>query len=171
MLEFVGFAILVLIFWIWQKSRPSRFPPGPLCLPIVGNGHNLSLNHLFFGQMEKLHSKYGPLISLSVAGDQIWDVWFRDYEIAKEVWNDPRFSSRSIVPLAAKLELERGVSFTSGADSRSKRTMLFKVFKALGVFDKSVFSVGVEKEVELMMNYLDTMTEKNLFIQVKLRIT
>ncbi|XP_063713327.1 cytochrome P450 2E1-like isoform X2 [Symsagittifera roscoffensis] len=115
--------------------------------------------------MEKLHSKYGPLISLSVAGDQIWDVWFRDYEIAKEVWNDPRFSSRSIVPLAAKLELERGVSFTSGADSRSKRTMLFKVFKALGVFDKSVFSVGVEKEVELMMNYLDTMTEKNLFIQ------
>ena len=108
MLEYVIALGVVLITWMWLISRPAKFPPGPLRLPILNNIYNVRIDETFYARMRSLHDCYGPIVSLSISGHGLWDVWLEEYEMAKEVWHDPRFASRSVVALGEALGTDKG---------------------------------------------------------------
>ena len=115
--------------------------------------------------MDKLHQKYGPIISLSLIGRGKWDVWFQGYDLLKEVMNDPRFTARSSISLFEQLGMHKGIGFASGEEAKVKRRMTIQVLKALGV-GKSVFSVGIEEEVERLLKYVEDLGDQDIYIQV-----
>ena len=109
MLEYFIALCVILITWTWLNSRPAKFPPGPLRLPILNNFHNISIDETCLPRMRALHDYYGRIISLSVVGHNKWDVWLDGYDLAKEVWHDPRFASRTLFPLGVSMGTHKGM--------------------------------------------------------------
>ena len=100
MYEYIVAGVLVIFTYLfWKKSRTSKLPPGPICLPVIGNLHNVSFDSNFTSKMQNLHKKHGPIISLSFIGLNIWDVWIDSYEMIREVLHDSRFANRTIFGL------------------------------------------------------------------------
>ena len=92
MIEFIIAGIIglgtLLWLWFWSKARPHNFPPGPVALPLFNNLLSVSMDERLSLELEHLHKKYGSMVSLAIAGNNIWDVWINDFDIVKEVGCD-----------------------------------------------------------------------------------
>ncbi len=156
----------LVVSWFWSKSRPDRMPPGPLCYPIVNNIPSMSLNEKFAETMKKLHIKYGPIISVSLLGRGVWDIWIQGYDVTKEVLHDPRFSTRSVVGILQEMNFDKGLAWASNDVAKSKRKVMVQIMRTLGV-GKSSFADGVEKEIKSMLQHFEKQSHQPIFIQVK----
>ncbi|XP_075263366.1 cytochrome P450 2J2-like [Convolutriloba macropyga] len=117
--------------------------------------------------MDKLHKKYGPIMSLSLVGKGIWDIWFQGFDLMKEVLHDQRFSSRTTFSVFDKIGADRGVVFASGEAFKVKRRLTMQILRALGV-GKSAFSTGIEDEANNLLVHLDEFIGKDIYIQGKI---
>ena len=146
--------------WFWSKSRPSNFPPGPIALPFMNNLLSVSLDEHLVGKLQKLHKDYGPMVSLAIAGSNIWDVWINDYDIIKEVLFDNRFNSRSIFGFFTLFELNKGIAFDSGETWKVKRKLVGQAFRNMGV-GRNSYGGMVESEVEKFMKHIENQDNKH----------
>ncbi|XP_048745552.1 steroid 17-alpha-hydroxylase/17,20 lyase-like [Ostrea edulis] len=64
-----GVSIGLVVLYVIKRMR-YRLPPGPWCLPLVGN-YSVYSSFEIHRKMRELSKKYGPVISLSV-GTQTW---------------------------------------------------------------------------------------------------
>ncbi|XP_072162888.1 steroid 17-alpha-hydroxylase/17,20 lyase-like [Diadema setosum] len=72
--------VLLVSMAIWSVSRPSRFPPGPRGLPIVGSIYDMTDSpEVVFGKWAK---KYGDIFGLKVG--QRWMVVLNRKDLIKE---------------------------------------------------------------------------------------
>ena len=166
MYQYVTAASIVLVFtWFWAKSRPRKLPPGPLCLPLLDNLLDLGFDAEFAEKLKKEHKKHGPIISASLVGHGIWDVWVEGYDLIKEMLHDSRFTNRSVFGPMVDMKANQGLAWTPGNVAKSKRKVIVQIMRSIGV-GKTVFSAGVEEETEYLLQHLDTSVGKPLFLQV-----
>ncbi|XP_071486367.1 uncharacterized protein [Diadema antillarum] len=72
--------VLLVSMAIWNVSRPSRFPPGPRSLPIVGSIYDMTDSpEVVFGKWAK---KYGDIFGLKIG--QRWMVVLNRKDLVKE---------------------------------------------------------------------------------------
>ncbi|XP_071486366.1 steroid 17-alpha-hydroxylase/17,20 lyase-like [Diadema antillarum] len=72
--------VLLVSMAIWSVSRPSKFPPGPRGLPIVGSIYDMTDSpEVVFGKLAK---KYGDIFGLKVG--QRWMVVLNRKDLIKE---------------------------------------------------------------------------------------
>lgn len=76
--------VLVVAFWYFVRSkiRESKLPPGPCRLPLVGNLLDAPGGAPWI-TWNKLLRKYGPLVSLNLAGTEV--ILIGEHKIAKEL--------------------------------------------------------------------------------------
>ncbi len=163
MLEYLIALVCLVATWFWMVSRPSRLPPGPLCLPMLKN--MMTLNGDFVEIMSGLHKKYGAMFSLSLAGGGVWDVWIEGYDVIKEMINDSRFLGRAVYGPMEDLRMESGVIFGNGVEWKQKRNTMLQILGALGM-GKTAFSAAVEVEIEHLINHLEADIGKPVYIFV-----
>ncbi len=114
--------ICLIVTWMWSKSRPSGMPPGPVVFPVVNNIPSLSFDHKLVSSIQKHHNQYGPIISFSVVGHGLWDVWVDGYDLIKELLHDPRFTNRSVFGPMIEMNFHRGARMGNfgGFESETK---------------------------------------------------
>ena len=142
-------------------------PPGPMVFPVVNNVLSISFDEKFVSSIAKLHSKHGSILSLSLVGHGLWDIWVQGYDLVKEVLHDPRFANRSIFGPMTELNLEKGLGWATAEISKVRRKTMLQCMRAMGV-GKTAFSAGVEEEIMSLLKYLDSFAGKPLYIQVRL---
>ncbi|XP_072162887.1 steroid 17-alpha-hydroxylase/17,20 lyase-like [Diadema setosum] len=84
--------VLLVSMAIWSVSRPSRFPPGPRGLPIVGSIYDMTDSpEVVFGKWAK---KYGDIFGLKMG--QRWMVVLNRKDLIKEavIKQDVEFAGR-----------------------------------------------------------------------------
>ncbi len=169
MLEYMtAVAICLIVTWMWSKSRPSGMPQGPLVFPIVNNILSISFDHKFVSSIGALHHKYGSILSLSLVGHGIWDVWVQGYDVIKEVLYDPRFANRSIFGPLVDIHVDRGIVFASADRAKVRRRAMLQIMREVGV-GKTTFVTGCEENTEVLLNYLEKFERKPLYLQVSPR--
>ncbi len=136
-----------------------------MVLPIFNNALSISIDEKFIPSIEKLHAKHGPILSLSLVGHGIWDVWVQGYDLVKEVLHDPRFANRSIFGPMKDMQLDQGIVWTNVQVSKVRRKAMVQFMRVLGV-GKTAFSTGIEEETMSLLDYLDSFGNKPLYIQV-----
>ena len=139
--------------YLYSKSRPRNFPPGPFNWPLVHNLLYLSFDGKFRQSMGTLHSKYGQLLSLTF-GFGIWDVFVQGPDLVREVLNDSRFNGRHLYSYFTLMNFDNSISLGQGEQWKRRKKIFVQVMKDLGV-GKSVFATGIEAEVQRLLNYLD----------------
>ena len=92
MLEFFATFVILLVFWVYQKTqKPAHFPPGPPRLPLLGSvpflaGPNFLQNTIV------LKEKYGPCVGFYFGNTPA--VVISELELAKEVFKTSESSGR-----------------------------------------------------------------------------
>ncbi len=167
MLEYItAVAVCLIVTWMWSKSRPSGMPPGPMVFPIVNNILSISTDDRLVSYIENLHKKYGPIVSFSVVGHGLWDIWVQGYDLVKEVFHDPRFTNRSIFGPMAELKLDQGLVWAASHVSKARRKTMLQIMRVVGV-GKTAFVTGCEENTESLLSHLHYFVGKPLYLQVK----
>ncbi len=120
-------------------------------------------------KMQKLHDKYGSMMSLCLVGWNTWDIWMADIKIIKEMLHDPRFASREATRLWLKQGFYKGLAFTGLKEARAKRKVMSQFLGSLGV-GKSAFADGICAETEKLCKYLTGNTGEQISCRVSCQI-
>ncbi|KAF2641396.1 cytochrome P450 [Massarina eburnea CBS 473.64] len=96
------FGTLLVIYFIHQKRRQAKLPPGPPRLPFIGNLHQAPKDAAWvtFSQWVE---KYGPLVSADFGGTNV--IIIGDYETARDLLDKKGniYSSRPRMVMAGEL--------------------------------------------------------------------
>ncbi|XP_071486275.1 steroid 17-alpha-hydroxylase/17,20 lyase-like [Diadema antillarum] len=144
--------VLLVSMAIWSVSRPSRFPPGPRGLPIVGSIFDMTDNpEVVFGKWAK---KYGDIFGLKVG--QRWMVVLNRKDVIKQalIKQDVEFAGR---PDFYSMEL-----FTEGFKdiAFSTYTDTWKLHRKLGHTALRHFATG--KPLQKLISSVYPKVEKEL---------
>ncbi len=163
------FVVLLITWWVWAYRRPSNFPSGPFVWPFVHNLTSLSLDGKLRQSLDTLHTKYGPIFSLSL-GSGFWDVFVQGPDLVREVLHDPRFTGRALFSHFKSLDdVDNGMTFANGEGWRSRKKAFLQILRTLGV-GKSQFVEGIEMEVVKFLDHLPQEFSKPFNFRVGFRI-
>lgn len=73
-------ASVFIVYFLWTK--PSKLPPGPRGLPVVGNIHQISRRYSW-KQFQEWHKIYGPVIYLRLG--QLTFILLGNHEVTKDL--------------------------------------------------------------------------------------
>lgn len=153
------FLIFVLSSVLWLRSRrPSRYPPGPTPLPIIGNLHNVAKKD-FMQAIRDLREKYGDIISLSLGA--YWVVFVNGSENLREIFVKNANETSDRPPLFIfKLVKNKGVIASSGPNWKHQRTFALSKLRDFG-FGKRSFESSILEEIENFLNLLESFKGKS----------
>ena len=140
-------------------------PPGPVVLPVVNNVLSLSFDENFASSMKQIHERYGSIISLSLVGHGLWDVWVEGYDLIKEILYDPRFANRSIFGPMKDLKLDQGLAFAPAHRAKSRRKTVLQIMREVGI-GKTAFVTDCEENIEELLNHIAKIEGKSINLQV-----
>jgi cytochrome P450 len=86
----VSFVASIIIYSIFFKKDGKNYPKGPFPLPFIGNG--LALRNSPGKQIQEWAKSYGDVFQLFFGKERTYVI--TDLKLAKELFNDPVFSSR-----------------------------------------------------------------------------
>ncbi|KAG6911402.1 hypothetical protein DXG01_016499 [Tephrocybe rancida] len=100
----LSIAVLCTLTGVFLSKKRRSFAPGPKGLPLVGNTFQISSGKTW-RYFEELGSKYGPLVRLSLAGDEI--LVLNDPSDAEELVSHPMFDPHNSFLIGIELKLGR----------------------------------------------------------------
>ncbi|XP_076009191.1 cytochrome P450 2J2-like [Genypterus blacodes] len=155
-LDFTGWLlisfIVLLLTDVVKNRRPSRFPPGPRGLPILGN----VFTGVDFKTMDKLAEEYGPVFSLRKGGKRF--VFVSGFNMVREALVNQldSFVDRPIIPLFHAVFKGLGIALSNGYLWKNQRKFANTHLKYFGGGKKSL-----ENYIELESTFLcDTFKEE-----------
>ena len=156
MLDFTTLSVLVVTFtivFLYNKARKSNgMPPGPWCIPFIGNlGCLLRDNKHFHVTVEKLTKTYGGIVGLQFMHQPI--VVISDTSLQREAFikMGSVFSSRPAdVPVWKALVKGRGIVMTNGDRWRQGKRMMIRCMRDVGM-GKSLLDDIIQKEAEFLV--------------------
>ncbi|KAJ1082116.1 hypothetical protein NDU88_002286 [Pleurodeles waltl] len=132
------FAVFFFTFLFWRTTRPSRFPPGPWALPVVGNLLQLNLKSPM-KDFDKFAAKYGPVYSLYFGTVPV--VVVHGLQAVKEVLVNRglEFADRAENPLIDSIIKRKGiVSAQYGESWKEHRRFTLSTLRNFGLGKKSM---------------------------------
>ncbi|XP_072021833.1 cytochrome P450 2J4-like [Amphiura filiformis] len=84
----------LIIYHLFTREKPVKLPPGPPCLPLIGNVHRLLGGRQRHIVMAKMSDKFGGIMNINVLGKRV--VLLTDLQLIREAFLDKtdRFSDR-----------------------------------------------------------------------------
>ncbi|CAI9594702.1 unnamed protein product [Staurois parvus] len=128
--------LAIFVFGEKKKKHPN-YPPGPPCLPIIGNMHliNLSKPYVTFHQLAE---EYGSVYSLQLGPQKL--VVLCGYERVKDalVNHAEEFSGRPHVPVFIDIAKEHGLIFSNGNNWKAMRRFTLSTLRDLGMGKRTI---------------------------------
>ena len=151
LLLLLAFPFLLLFFLTKHKKKPTRIPPGPKGLPIVGNLHQLNDSTLFL-QLWQLSKKYGPLFSVKLGSRPA--IVVSSPKLAKEIMknHDLEFCGRPSLLSQQKLSYEGHEIIFSPYNEYWREIKKIVVVRVLSSVRVSKFAYIRQFEVHQMIN-------------------
>ncbi|XP_049630563.1 cytochrome P450 2J2-like [Suncus etruscus] len=131
-------AIAFLFFaYVFRKRRPKNCPPGPPCMPFLGNLHQMDFQkpHL---QIQQLVKKYGKVISMEFG--ELYSVVLTGLPLIKEalVHQDQHFIDRPVTAIRKRVFKKHGVIMSNGQTWKEQRRFTLTTLRNFGLGKKSV---------------------------------
>ncbi|KAF2259695.1 cytochrome P450 [Lojkania enalia] len=98
----LGVVLLFVLYFLNQKRRQAKLPPGPPRLPIIGNLHQAPADAAWL-TFQKWVEQYGPLVSVDFGGTNV--IIIGDYDTARDLLDKRAniYSSRPRMVMAQEL--------------------------------------------------------------------
>ncbi|KAM9801718.1 cytochrome P450 2A13-like [Neosynchiropus ocellatus] len=129
--------ILVLLWIMKDRAGPSRLPPGPTALPLVGNV--LQLDKKFpFRTLVEMSSSYGPVMTLYLGWQRA--VVLVGHDAVKEALVDQAddFTGRGPLPFLMKATRGYGLGVSNGERWRQLRRFTLSTLRDFGMGRKGM---------------------------------
>lgn len=117
-----------------------------------------STPHKKYAQLSK---KYGPIFSVTFGSLPI--VVLNDLELIRKAFKNPIFQGRPKSVLAMSI-CNDGITFNEGRPWFEQRIFTLKVLRDLG-FGKTSLEASIQEEVQGMINYFKTQTNKPISLK------
>ncbi|KAM5164354.1 cytochrome P450 2K4-like [Mantella aurantiaca] len=150
---FVVSCVFLATFLFGQKKKiHPNYPPGPPCLPIIGNMHIINVNKPYLS-FHQLAEKYGTVYSLHMGTTKI--VVLCGYETVKDALVDhaKEFSGRPHVPIFMDIAKEHGVIFSNDNNWKAMRQFTLSTLRDFGM-GKRTIEDKVAEECRRLINIL-----------------
>ncbi|XP_063924929.1 probable cytochrome P450 305a1 isoform X2 [Zophobas morio] len=156
----VGIFFITFFFYlINQIKRPSKFPPGPIWFPIVGNQVQLRILSKSLGglhlALSYLSQKYKTgVLGLKLGKEYIVSV--SGYPLIKEVFTREEFEGRPenfFFKMRSFGRLKSGITGTDGIGWSVHRSFVLRHFCSMG-FGKTPMDAMVKNEIEEVLQIL-----------------
>ena len=165
------FIFIALCMILKDKSRlPKNFPPGPPCLPVIGNV--LSVGYDLKSAFNTWREKYGSIVGFKL-GNQT-SVVISDFDTLHEVFKDDRYSGRpenlqevfSAFFGKGKEKSTGGIVFSHGDHWKEQRKFASRTLKDFGV-GKSGLQTLINDEVKKLIDELQNDTGKPIDLRLR----
>ncbi|XP_069830382.1 cytochrome P450 2K6-like [Dendropsophus ebraccatus] len=151
------FVLVLTLFYIlnvlknWNKNDVTNFPPGPRCLPLIGNLHQMDLKKPDITFLE-LTKKYGPVFSVQLGMQKM--VVLTGYETVKDalVNHAEDFGERRIPKIYENLDKGMGVIFSNGENWKIMRRFTLTTLRDFGM-GKSTIEEKIADECTYLTTY------------------
>ncbi|XP_078524959.1 cytochrome P450 2D6-like [Lissotriton helveticus] len=156
-MEWIELLLLVAVFLpflFWRASRPSRFPPGPLALPVIGNLLQFNFNDPM-KDLDKFAEKYGQVYSLYFGTTPV--VFVHGLQAVKEVLvnKGQEFADRPENPLIDAITKRKGiVSAQYGQSWKEHRRFSLSTLRNFGLGKKSM-EERIREETSYLLQYFE----------------
>ncbi|XP_069672282.1 methyl farnesoate epoxidase-like [Periplaneta americana] len=155
MITLVLVALAALFLYKLLIFRPKNFPPGPLCLPIVGSVPFIPPQHVQFTMCGKWRKRYGPVVGLMFGSKPT--VAIVEPKAVLEVLRREEFQGRpdNFNSRDRAFNKRLGFFFTDGAYWVEQRRFTLRHLRDLGFGKKSLETIIVD-EVEQLVRKLQS---------------
>ncbi|KAM4694852.1 cytochrome P450 2K1-like [Discoglossus pictus] len=164
-LSFAGyFIIAVTVLYILnilssnKYKTSNNFPPGPRCLPLIGNLHNIDLNrpHLTYLKLSKI---YGPVFSIQMGMTKM--VVLAGYETIKDalVNHAEEFGERASYPIFHKMDNGMGLTLSHGENWKTMRRFTITTLRDFGM-GKSTIEEKIIDECNYLVQHFESFKGK-----------
>ncbi|XP_075440368.1 cytochrome P450 2K1-like [Ascaphus truei] len=136
----------------WTKSTDNNFPPGPRCLPLIGNLHIIDLKKPHQTLM-KLSKIYGSVFSIQMGMKKM--VVLAGYETVKDalVNHAEEFGERARTPIFQKMDKGKGVIFSHGDNWKMMRRFTITTLRDFGMGKSSIEQKVIEECAHLIQHF------------------
>ncbi|KAM5164345.1 cytochrome P450 2K1-like [Mantella aurantiaca] len=153
-LSIVTCVFLAIVLYGQKKKLHPNYPPGPPCLPIIGNIHMIDMKkpYLTFHELAK---KYGSVYSLQIGSQKM--VVLSGYETLKDalVNHAEVFADRPHVPLFLELTKEKGILFSNGKIWKAMRRFTLSALRDFGLGSRTIED-KITEECKCLVNIFKT---------------
>ncbi|XP_075439541.1 cytochrome P450 2K1-like [Ascaphus truei] len=121
----------------WTESKDKNFPPGPRCLPLIGNLHIIDLKKPHQTLM-KLSKIYGSVFSIQMGMKKM--VVLAGYETVKDalVNYSEEFGGRARIPIFQNMDKGKGLVFSNGDNWKVMRRFTITTLRHFGMGKSSI---------------------------------
>ncbi|MEE6509283.1 hypothetical protein FKM82_025243, partial [Ascaphus truei] len=136
----------------WTKSTDNNFPPGPRCLPLIGNLHIIDLKKPHQTLM-KLSKIYGSVFSIQMGMKKM--VVLAGYETVKDalVNHAEEFGERARTPIFQKMDKGKGVILSHGDNWKVMRRFTITTLRDFGMGKSSIEQKVIEECAHLIQHF------------------
>ncbi|XP_066592768.1 methyl farnesoate epoxidase-like [Prorops nasuta] len=163
MLYWLLWLLLALaLYFVFDSCKPSKFPPGPPWLPLVGCyplfqklRSKYGYTYLAFQEISK---KYGPIVGLKLGNQKI--VFISSYDLVKEALLRDEFNGRpdGFFFRVRSFGERRGILFKDGQNWSQCRNFTVKHMRTFG-WGRSTMANQLSLEAEHLVEYLKRQSE------------
>ncbi|XP_053314612.1 cytochrome P450 2K4-like [Spea bombifrons] len=142
----------------WNSRKLKNFPPGPRCLPLIGNLHCIDLKkpHLTY---LKLSKTYGPVFSVQMGMKKM--VVLAGYETVKDalVNHAEEFGERCLLPIFKKMDKGLGLVHSQGENWKVMRRFTITTLRDFGM-GKSGIEEKINEEGGHLLRHFESLKGK-----------
>ncbi|KAG9467512.1 hypothetical protein GDO78_014829 [Eleutherodactylus coqui] len=133
----VIFLLLSKVFYNRKENQNNNFPPGPPCLPIIGNLHIFDFKDPS-KTFTQLSNRFGPVFSVQFGMKKV--VVLYGYDAVKDAFvnHGEGFSDRADIPIFKESSKGHGIVFSNGENWKVMRRFTISTLKDFGMGKKSL---------------------------------
>ncbi|XP_069584372.1 cytochrome P450 2K6-like isoform X1 [Ranitomeya imitator] len=131
------FFLLSKVFYNQKKNKIKNFPPGPNCLPIIGNMLIFDVKNPS-KTFTQLNNKFGPVFSVQLGRQKM--VVLYGYDAVKDAFMNhaEELSERADIPIFTEATKGYGIVFSNGENWKVMRRFTISTLRDFGMGKKSM---------------------------------
>ncbi|ODM89328.1 Cytochrome P450 2J6 [Orchesella cincta] len=145
--------LLIGLLYIRKYKRNTRYPPGPISLPLLGSVLQISRDPLRV--LQKWAEKYGPIYSIKMGTEDT--IVINDPKLVTELFSNPNSVGRPPNPILQLFGCGSGILQANGHIWEAQRRFTLRKLRDVGALKTSIERFLMEEAT-----YLNNFLEKNV---------